>query len=261
MTGQRSATITTAGADGGRPVRGRSRRTGAALAVAGVLVLGCGLAACSSTSSSGTTTTGASTVTTGSSPDAAALAASSYKAMRALDTLRVSGSVVTSGQNLTVDMVLSQNGLQGSFTTSKGTFQLITIDNTVYMQADQAFWAGQGLPDATAQLLAGKWLSGLPASATKGLASSFTIDKVIGSLSSTGSVTEVGTSTVAGQSAVGLKGSDGSIGYVAATGTPYLLKVVSPDNGAQGSLTFSEFGTAPTPTAPAGAIDFSTLAG
>jgi len=248
-------------AAGGRQLRGRNRRPGAVLAVAGVLALGGGLAACGSSSSSGTTTTGASTPTTRTSADANALADSSYQAMKALGTFRVSGSLVTSGQNLTLDMVLNQNGLKGTFTTSKGTFHLITLASTVYMEADHGFWAAQGLPDTTAQLLAGKWLTGLPASATKDLANSFTISKVLGSLDASGAVTDVGTTTVAGQSAVALKGSDGSIGYVAATGTPYLLKVESPDNGAQGTLMFSEFGTAQAPTAPAGAVDFTSLVG
>jgi hypothetical protein len=248
-------------AGGGRRIRGRSRRSGAALTLAAVLALGGGLAACSSSSSTGTTTTGASTATTGTTADATALAARCTEAMKALSTFRVTGSVVTSGQDLTVDMVLSQHGMQGTFTTSKGTFQIITITGTVYMEADHSFWASQGLPDASAQLLAGKWLSGLPASATQGLANSFTINQILGSLDSTGAVTDVGTSTIAGQSAIGLKGSDGSVGYVAATGTPYLLKVVSPHDGAQGALTFSEFGTATAPTAPTGAIDFSSLAG
>jgi hypothetical protein len=225
--------------------------------VVAVLALGGGLTACSSSSSS-TTTTNAST---GTPADAAALSASSYTAMKALASFRVSGSIVTSGQNMTVDMVLTHDGFQGTFTTSKGTFQIVTLGNTVYMEADHAFWTTEGMPDATAQLVAGKWLTGLPQSATKGLVNAFTINQLFGSLKSTGKVTEMGTSTIGGQSVVALKGSDGSIGYIAATGTPYLVKVVSPDKGAQGTVTFSELGTAPVPTAPAGAVDFSSLAG
>lgn len=245
----------------------RRRHTGAAVTVAAALALGGALAGCSSSSSSATTTTSGSsgsTASTGSSTtgvDATALAASTVKAMEGLTSFRAAGTVLSSGERLTVDLIVTPNSFKGTFTTSKGSFQIITIGSTVYMEGDQAGWAGMGMPASMAPLLAGKWITGLPASTTSGLTGAFSTKQIFGSLGTSGAMTNVGTITVNGQQAVGLKGSDGSIGYVAATGTPYLLKAVSPNNGAQGSLTFSEFGTAPAPTAPANPVDLNSLAG
>jgi len=244
---------------GGRS-RGWARHKGAALTVAAVAALGGGLAACGSTGSTGSSGSTSSTSSTGSSPSADALVASSVKAMQGLSSVRATGRIRSSGQDITIDWVLTPSISQGSFTTTKGSFQIVTSGSTVYMQADSAFWQSQG-SGAAAALLAGKWVTGIPAADSKDLVSSFNLKQLMGSLGSSGTFTNVGTSSVNGQQAVAIRSSDGSTGYVAATGTPYLLKVVSPNNGAEGSVTLSEFGTAPVPTVPTGAVDLNTLAG
>ena len=245
----------------------RRRHTGAAVTVAAVLAFGGALTGCSSSSSSATTTTTGSsgtTSSTGSSTtavDATALATSTVKAMQGLASFRAAGTVISSGERMIVNLVVTPNSFKGTFTTSKGSFQIISIGTTVYMEGDQAGWASMGMPASMAPLLSGKWITGLPASATNGLTGEFSTKQIFGSISSPGAVTDVGTYTVNGHQVVGLKGTDGSIGYVAASGTPYLLKVTSPHNGAQGFLKFSEFGTAPVPTAPANPVDLNSLAG
>jgi hypothetical protein len=241
---------------------GRRRHAGAAFATVAVLAFGGSLAACGSSSSSGTTTTTGSTGSSTSSVDVNALVTSSVKAMKGLSSLRAVGSIVSSGTNMTIDWTLTRTVSSGTFATSKGSFQIVTSGSTVYMQADQPFWQSQGVPAATAQLMGGKWITGLPASDTSSITGSFSLSQLLGSLDQAGSVTSAGTSTVGGQQAIGVKSSsDGSVAYIAATGTPYLLQIVSPNNGAQGRITFSEFGTAPTPTIPANPVDFSTLGG
>lgn len=230
----------------------RRTRRFAVLATVG-LAFGGGLAACGSSSSSSTTTSA-------STAAAKALGSRSRTAMAGLTSFRVSGNIISSGQNTTLDLVLAHTTSGGTFTTSKGSFQLVSDGNQAYLTATQAFWVAQGVPSASAQTLAGKWVTGFPAAQTATLTKSLDVTQLLAPLYK-GTVTSLGTSTVDGQKVVGLKASDGSTAYVAATGPPYLLEVASPDNGAQGKVTFSEFGTATPPAVPTGAIDISTISG
>jgi len=228
--------------------RGARLHRTAAVLVTGLL-LGTGLAACSSSSSS-----------SGSSSDATAIAARSKQTMSGLTSFRVTGNITSSNQTTTVNLVLATTVSGGTISTGQGSFQVISDGTHVYLSATEPFWTSQGVPAATAQTLADKWVTGFPAAESKSLTKSLDAKQLLGPLY-TGGVTSSGTTTVAGQKAYTLKASDGSTAYIAATGPPYLLEVQSPNNGAQGKVVFSEFGTAATPTLPTGAIDLSTVAG
>jgi len=255
MVGSDGRTGSTTGAPGGRPHHRpslRTRRAGAVLAAG--LLLGGGLAACGSSGSS-TTTTGS-----GSSGSGAALATSSRATMTGLTSFRVTGTITSSSQHTTLDLVLTPTTSGGTITTSQGPFQLISDGTHAYLSATSAFWTNQGVPAAAAATLAGRWVTGFPAAETKTLTKSLDVKQLLGPLY-TGPVTAQGTTTVAGQQAHALRATDGSTAYIAATGPPYLLQVSSPDNGAQGKVTFSEFGSATPPAVPTGAIDISTVKG
>ncbi len=65
-----------------------------------------------------------------------------------------------------------------------------------------------------------------------------------------------------GQKVIGLTdGRGGGTLYVATTGQPYPIQLVSPGNGAEGKITFDQWGTTVTIAAPKSAIDISKLTG
>jgi hypothetical protein len=217
------------------------------------LLLGGVLAACGSSG-------GSSGSTAGSGSSADALAARSRATMTGLTSFRVTGNITNSSQHTTIDLVLSPTISGGSIAMAPISFQIISDGTHVYLSGAESFWTYQNVPAATAATLAGKWVTGFPAAESKSLAKSLDGKQLLGPLYTSG-VTSEGTTTFAGQKVYALKASDGSIAYIAATGPPYLLEVASPNNGAQGRVTFSEFGTAVPPAVPTGAIDLGTVSG
>jgi hypothetical protein len=222
------------------------------------LALACGLAACSSGGGDAATNGNPSA---GGTASASQLAAASQRAMAGLSGFRVSGNMVVSGQRTGIDLVVTPGTSGGSFTTPKGSFQLISDGTNAYLSATQAFWESQGVPTASAQLLAGKWVTGFPSSQSKDLVKTLNLKQLLGAVYSGGTLTEKGTSTLDGHQVVALTSSDGSVGYIASTGPPYLLEIRSPNGGAQGTVTFSGFGTAAPPTVPTDAVNLSTVGG
>ena len=65
-----------------------------------------------------------------------------------------------------------------------------------------------------------------------------------------------------GQKVIALKdGANGGTLYVATTGTPYPVELVSPGNGKEGKVAFDQWNTTVTITSPKGAVDISKLKG
>ena len=191
--------------------------------------------------------------------------ADGFHALAKANSFTVTGSISVSGQpTLTVDLVVTRgHGGGGSADEGNGTVSFVVAAPNTYFRADQTYWHEEaGLPQATAQLLADKWLR--VRSTTNKLFASYTKfvdvnywskgfgDSAGGHLQKRQRVFH-GTPVVAvHQTSV----EDPGTLLVAATETPYALAWVpdAPDYGAKG-LVFGNFNSASPPAAPTGAVD------
>jgi len=178
--------------------------------------------------------------------------------------VHVSGSIVSSGTPLTLDIrIVKGVGGSGDVSEQGLAFSLIRVGDKAYIKGSDAFYkkfAGA----AVATLLHDKWLEG---SATTGSLASLTaltdISKLFnGILGSHGTLTNEGATTYKGQKVVALKDtSNGATLYVAATGTPYPVAMVSPSAAKQGSMTFGDWNKTVSIKAPKGAVNIGSVGG
>ncbi len=145
----------------------RQRRAVAAALVTALLVAGCGdsdePAATSSASPSPTPSA------TSSTPTPTALAALPARtivkraeaALKAAETLRLKGTVVSEGESVSIDLRYGKTATAGSVAIGGASVALIVIGKTVYAKPSEAFWRQQ-LPSAQAsafiELVRGKWI-------------------------------------------------------------------------------------------------------
>jgi hypothetical protein len=228
-------------------------RTGALAVLLAIVVLlaGCG--------GSGTKSNGEATKTPKQ------VLADALKAATAAKGVHVSGSIVSAGSKLTLDLTLVKDkGGSGEMSQQGLSFQVIRLGDKAYIKGSDAFWTKFG-GAGTATLLHDKWLSG---SATTGSFSSLTsftdLTKLFtGVLGAHGTLKNEGETTYKGQKAVALKdiSKGGGMLYIAATGTPYPIALVAPNNGNEGAITFGDWNKTVSISAPKGAVDLSSLGG
>ncbi|WP_228447335.1 hypothetical protein [Streptomyces paludis] len=109
------------------------RARGAALPVAICLGLAAVLTACGEDPDEGTNGVGKLSATE-----------IEKKAKAAADTagaVRLSGALVSGGETYKLNMRLKQNGALGSVISKNSTFQLLRIEDTLYLKADAGFWS------------------------------------------------------------------------------------------------------------------------
>lgn len=130
---------------------------------------------------------------------------------------------------VTVDLHLSRTGGSGRVSTSGLAFKVTRIENAVYFTGNEGFYR-QFTNARGIRMLDGRWLR---ATATDRRFGSFTgLTNMTGMLGQllhpSGKVTKIGTRTVGGRRVIALRDSanDGIL-YVAATGVPYPVGVVS----------------------------------
>jgi hypothetical protein len=193
------------------------------------------------------------------SPDAIVSTATS--AIDGVSSVHVSGSVVSGGTPISLDLSLvSGKGARGSMSENGLGFQLIGVGQYVYINGSPAFWSHFG-GAAAAQLFQGKWLK---APATTGnfasLSSLTNLHQLLsGLLSSHGTLSKGATTTVNGQKVVPVKDTTkGGTLYVATTGKPYPVEILK-TGAAGGHITFDRFNQSVSLTAPAHSIDISQL--
>jgi hypothetical protein len=195
---------------------------------------------------------------------AAKVAADALQAAVAASAVHVSGAIVSGGTPLTLDIhVVKGKGGSGEMSEQGLKFQLVRVGGKAYIKGSDAFYkkfAGVG----AAALLHDKWLAG---SATTGNLASLTsltdISKLFtGALGAHGTLKNEGETTYKGQKVVAIKDTTkGGTLYVAATGTPYPIAIVAPNNGKSGSITFDEWNKTVSISAPKGAVDIGSLGG
>jgi len=222
----------------------------AALLIA--VLAGCGGSSSSSSSASGNGI---------SDKSPADILAATKVASDAATTVHVSGSIVSDGSPITLNMnLLAGKGGRGQLSESGLAFELIQVGKTVYIKGSPAFYKHIG-GTAAAQLLDGKWLKAPSNDSDFASLSQLTnlrqlVDQT---LASHGSLTKAGTTTVAGQKVVGItdKAKGGTL-YIAATGQPYPVEISKAGSGG-GKITFDRWNKTVTLSAPANAIDVAQL--
>lgn len=176
-------------------------------------------------------------------------------------SVHVSGSTVTEGKPISLDMELvSGKGGKGRITLEGLGIDLVEVGSAVYINGSAAFYkhvAGS----AAAQLLQGKWLKA-PAGSSNfaSLASLTNLGRLIDTtLASHGKLARAGERTVQGKKAIGVTDTTkGGTLYVASTGTAYPLEIVK-TGSAGGKIAFDRWNQPVTLTAPAGAVDINRL--
>jgi hypothetical protein len=226
-----------------------------ALFVAGA-ISACGS---SSPSNNGTTSSAASDNGVASkSPEAIITAAEG--AIVGVKSVRVSGSIVSGGSRITLDLSLaSGKGGRGQMSENGLGFQIVVLDQTVYINGSPAFWRHFG-GAAAAQLFQGKWLKAPANGSFASVALLTNVHDLFNQLlSSHGTLAKGATTTVNGQKVVAIKDTaKGGTLYVATTGKPYPVEVLK--TGSQGGhVLFDHVNDSVSLTAPANAIDISQL--
>jgi hypothetical protein len=190
----------------------------------------------------------------------AAIISAAEGAITGLKSVRVAGSIVSGGSRITLDLSLvSGKGGRGQMSESGLGFQMVVLDQTVYIDGSPGFWRHFG-GAAAAQLFEGKWLKAPASGSFASVALLTNVDKLFNQLlSSHGTLAKGATTTVDGQKVVAIKDTTkGGTLYVATTGKPYPVEIVK--TGAQGGrVVFDHFNNSVSLTAPANAIDISQL--
>ena len=191
------------------------------------------------------------------------LAAAEVAALQAAG-VHVSGKIAQNGTPLTLNLHLVKGkGGKGHMSENGTGFDIIRVGDKAFVRGSNAFYTRFAGAKA-AKLLEGKWLV---SSAGSGKFAPLTplTDQVKffqGSLGAHGKLTKGAVTTVNGQKVIALTdGNGGGTLYVATTGQPYPIQLVSPGNGAEGKITFDQWGTIVPIVAPKGAIDISKLTG
>jgi hypothetical protein len=187
--------------------------------------------------------------------------AATKKVADAATSVHVSGSLVSGGTPISIDVnLIAGKGGRGKLSQNGLAFELIEVANTVYIKGSSSFYKHIG-GSAAAQLLQGKWLKA-PASSS-GFASIGQLTNlrqlVDQTLADHGTLSKSGTTTVQGQKVVGVtdKGKGGTL-YIAATGKPYPVQI-SRNGVGTGTITFDRWNAPVTLAVPANAIDIAQL--
>jgi hypothetical protein len=187
--------------------------------------------------------------------------ADARKAAIAATAVHVFGTFTSAEKKIAVDFVLGNDGGKGSLKQGSARADVARVGKTAYMRANVDFWRLYGAAGA-AQLLQGKWLKG---SATKQPFAAFAkflsmkglIGDALKNSGNHGKLTNLGEKTYKGQKVVAVKdSSDGSILYVAATGTPYPVGGVG-----AGAIGFEDWNKQVSVSAPKGAVDIGQFGG
>jgi hypothetical protein len=211
------------------------------------------LAGCGSSSSSSSSGNGVAAKTPAQIVAAAKVAADAAK------SAHVSGSIVSGGAPITLDMsLLAGEGGRGRLSENGSSFELIRTGGTVYILGSPAFYARVG--GAAAPLLRGRWLKTAASGAFASLASLMDLRRLVdGTLAAHGTLAKGATTAVNGQQAVAVTDtSQGGTLYVATTGQPYPIEITK-GGASRGKLILDRWNEPVSLAAPANAIDLAQL--
>jgi hypothetical protein len=231
----------------------------AALAAVGascLTVAGCGLIhSAAAGGASGASASASSTPDPLASLSANKIATEAMANLKAAASLTMDGNLVDSGQAYTVKVGIKPGkGCAGSIDMgSKGSFKIIVIGKTVYINPDDTFWKADAGSDATAalQLVDGRYIKTTASGSLGSVTELCDLSQALGSIKVTGTMTKGKLTTLNGVRVLPLtQAGDGTL-WVTDTAKPEVVKMVAPkgSDGTSGTLTFSP-GAPVTLTAP-----------
>jgi hypothetical protein len=187
--------------------------------------------------------------------------AAAKAAADAASSVHVSGSAVSAGSPITLDLdLVAGEGGRGEVSEDGLSLELIHVGDTVYIKGSPAFYQRVGGP-AAAQLLQGRWLK---APATVGsfasLASLTDLRQLVDTtLAIRGTPARAGSATIGGQKAIGItNAARGGTLYIATTGPPYPV-AASEDAAGGGRIVLDRWNGPVSLAAPTNAIDITQL--
>ncbi len=187
---------------------------------------------------------------------AAQIWADAKAAMVQAKSFHVLGHADQQGTNISINVSMSPGRGGGSIKEPGVVMELVLAKGSVYIKADEKSWLKLTGSQATAELVANRWIE---APVTNTDFSSFAdladSRKFIGGLTGQGHISKLsGTTTWKGHTTVVLVDATGSKLYIADTGAPYMLGVQDQGSAGAGSLDFTDFGDAPMPVVPTNAL-------
>ncbi|MFJ4620586.1 hypothetical protein [Streptomyces sp. NPDC088812] len=222
--------------------QGRTHRRTLVSAMCALVVTGLGVTGCSEDPDAGTNGVG--------KLSADRIQKKTKAAATAVDTVRLSGTVVAGGKSYKLDMRLKSDGGTGSVTAAGASFHLLRVGEQLYLKADAAFWknedgeTGSDSDTAAADKLDGKYVKVPSGDPSYKKFSGFTDkDLLLGDLLTLhGSLGKDGYHEQSGKRTVRITGGGGSGGTldVSLEGKPYPLRLVRA--GDAGTLSFSAWG-------------------
>jgi len=221
-----------------------------ALVLAATVLGGCGGSSSSSSSGNGIASKAPSEVVA-----VAKVAADSAS------SVHVSGSIVSGGSPITLDLeLLAGKGGRGRISENGLSFDLIQVDGTAYIRGSPAFYSHFGGP-AAAQLFQGKWLKAPTSGGNFSTLGSLTnLSQLVDSaLASHGTLKKGATTSANGQQALPITdASHGGTLYIATTGKPYPIQITKSGTSG-GKILFNRWNAPVTLVAPKNAVDLSRL--
>ncbi len=217
------------------------------VAAAGVSCLAAVACGSSTTSSGGAAPSASSTADPLAGLTAAQVGAKTVADAEASSSLTLKGSLTQSGQSYTINLAIKPG--QGCMGTigggSKGSFKLIVIGKTIYLNPDDAFWKASAGADATAAiaLVNGRYLKVstsdsniAPLADLCDVSQLFSSDDPSGKTTKgpSGKTTKGAVTTLGGTRVLPLKDPDGSVAYVTDTSKPQLVELVAPKGSSAG---------------------------
>jgi hypothetical protein len=162
----------------------------------------------------------------------------------------MSGAFTSSGQAFAISLTLTRaQGCSGAVSAGNtGSVQLIKVGGTLWIKPDSRFWTTEGLTNASVlKALSGKYVETGSGSSMSQLGTLCDVSQLVQALgASDHGMSEGATTTISGQQAVRITGTDGTVLYVTDAAAPRVLRV---NGGPDGYLNFS-YGSAPALAPP-----------
>jgi hypothetical protein len=197
-----------------------------------------------------------------SAKSADTIVADSLSALSTVSSVHMSGSAASGSTPVTLDLTLVPGkGGKGQVSESGLSFQLIVVNNAVYINGSKAFLEHFG-GQAAAQLFDGKWLKAPQTGQLASVVQLTDLQSVVNQVkTSHGTLAKGSTTTVKGQKAIEITDTTkgGSL-FVSTTGKPYPVEISKSGSGG-GQIYFDHFNQSVTLSAPANAIDLSKFPG
>jgi hypothetical protein len=240
----------------------RQRRTVVAAVVTALLAAGCsdsdtpGATSTPSPSPRPSATSSTSTAAPLMALPARTIRKRAEAAIKAAETLRLKGTVVSESQSVSIHMLYGKTATAGSVTIGGASIALIVIGKTIYVKPSEAFWRRQ-LPseqkaEALIELVRGKWIKAPLTDRQFGSFGQFADkDSFIAKLFQDvpPKLKKTGPKLIDGVQCIGIDDGDGILWVDSSNARPVRINAPSGSKD-RGALTFTEYNAVTEPKAP-----------